>query len=146
MQASDRAQAIVKSKKTSNVIEAAGGLVWRKGTRGRELAVIHRPKYDDWTLPKGKRKRSESWEDAAIREVEEETGCQVDLGEFAGCLGYVLGDTPKIVLFWSMKVTRQKKFVPNDEVDQVVWLTPSRALRKLDYDDERELLEQHLRK
>jgi len=64
----------------SDVILAAGGLVWRNSPRGREIALVHRPKYDDWTLPKGKLDPGESWQDGAVREVEEETGFDVRLG------------------------------------------------------------------
>ena len=62
-------------------VKASGGVVWRRAGDGLELAVIHRPRYDDWSLPKGKLDRGESWEDAALREVEEETGLRCELGE-----------------------------------------------------------------
>jgi 8-oxo-dGTP pyrophosphatase MutT (NUDIX family) len=62
-----------KDKHKSSVIQAGGGLVWRESRAGREIAIIHRPRYDDWTFPKGKLHKGETWEQAALREVEEET-------------------------------------------------------------------------
>ena len=62
-------------------VKAAGGVVWRRGDAGLELAVVHRPRYDDWSLPKGKLDPGETWEEAALREVEEEIGLRCRLGQ-----------------------------------------------------------------
>src|SRR5512139_3933174 len=88
----------------SNVILAAGGIVWRDSPRGRQLAVVHRPKYDDWTLPKGKLDPGERWQDGARREVEEETGFRVTLESFAGGCAYLTRRGPKSVLYWNMRL------------------------------------------
>ena len=130
------------SNKLTNVdvIEAAGGLVWRNANDRKELLIIHRPKYDDWTLPKGKLEPGESWKEAALREVLEETGYQVEIDSFAGCICYTRKDIPKIVLYWNMKLIDDCNFKPNKEVDQVRWLKIYEALAMLGYQSERELI------
>ena len=123
------------------VFEAAGGLLWRNSPRGKEIAVVHRPRYDDFSLPKGWLNEGESWQQAALREVKEETNCVAQLGEFAGCCSYVVRGLPKIVLFWHMHLVEQLPFVPNDETDQLLWLTLDEALDKLSYAGDRAFLE-----
>ena len=124
------------------VIEAAGGLVWRDSPRGRELAVIHRPRYDDWTLPKGWLEKGETWAEAAAREVIEETGCRVHPADFAGCVSYTVDGVPKIVLYWHMALVEARPYLPNDETDALAWLTLEEAQAKLSYQGERVLLDQ----
>lgn len=121
-------------------ILAAGGLVWRETWYGRQVAVLHRPKYNDWSLPKGKVAFGERPEQAALREVEEEIGCKATIVNFAGTTQYSVNGVPKLVLFWNMKALGDCKFVPNDEVDRVIWLTPARALKRLDHSEEKTLL------
>lgn len=123
-----------------DVIQAAGGLVWRNANGEKELAIIHRPKHDDWTLPKGKLEPGESWKEAALREVLEETVCQVEIENFAGCICYTPKDIPKIVLYWNMKLIDEGNFKPNKEVDQIRWLKVDEALAILGYQSERELI------
>jgi 8-oxo-dGTP pyrophosphatase MutT (NUDIX family) len=123
-----------------DVIQAAGGLIWRNANGKKELAIIHRPKHDDWTLPKGKLEPGESWKEAALREVHEETGCQAEIENFAGCICYNPKDIPKIVLYWNMKLIDEGNFKPNKEVDQVRWLKIEDALAMLGYQSERELI------
>ncbi len=122
------------------MIQAAGGLVWRQAPGGRELAVIHRRRYQDWSLPKGKLKTGESWQQAALREVLEETGCEAMLGDFAGQIDYYVRGTPKRVLFWHMQTVADCQFYPNEEVDAIEWMAPDRALERLNYAGERALL------
>jgi 8-oxo-dGTP diphosphatase len=122
------------------VYEASGGLLWQEDGGERRLALVHRPFYDDWTLPKGTLKKKESWQEAALREVQEETACKVRLGDFAGCACYQIGATPKVVLFWHMHLVRDAKLIPNDEIDEVAWLTVTEALSRLSYSSEREML------
>ncbi len=123
------------------IIRAAGGLLWRTGKDGRRrLAVIHRPHREDWSLPKGKLKEGERWEEAALREVEEETGCRARIVSFAGAVHYVPKRTPKVVLFWNMELVSEGPLRFLDEVDEVVWLTRGEALKRRDHKTERALL------
>jgi 8-oxo-dGTP pyrophosphatase MutT (NUDIX family) len=124
----------------AEVIEAAGGLLWRTTQQGKQIAVVHRPNYDDWTLPKGKRDPGESWQLTALREIKEETGCIAQLDAFAGSTAYSVGDTAKVVLFWHMNLFEECQFRPNSEVDELQWLSAEEALQKLDYENERKLL------
>ena len=123
-----------------NVIEAAGGLLWRNSTNIEEIAIIHRPKYDDWTLPKGKKEPGERWIDTAIREVKEETMCLVNPKSFAGGHVYTVEGSPKIVLFWNMQFREDLGFSPNDEIDKLLWVSPKKAITMLTYPAERKLL------
>ena len=95
------------SSLASPIIQAAGGILCRETQTGKEVMIVHRKRYGDWTLPKGKLKPGESFTDAARREVEEETGCSVDLGEYVGAIGYQVKGIPKVVLFWRMSVLEQ---------------------------------------
>lgn len=122
------------------IIEAAGGIVWHDTPEGLRVAVIHRPEYNDWTLPKGKKNMHESWVETALREVYEETGCKGQLEDFAGCNTYIVEGVLKIVLYWNMKVVENLGFYPNDEVDQLEWLTPEKAKNKLTYQNEEALI------
>ena len=132
----------MKNKRTqTGVIEAAGGLLWRKTAIGRQLAIIHRPSHNDWTLPKGKREPGESWQETALREVFEETGCHAELGKFAGSLAYLVDDIPKVVLFWHMHLLNGGPFTPNAEVDNLLWVSLAQALEVISYPDEITLLE-----
>ena len=122
-------------------IEAAGGVVVRSLRDGsREVAVVHRPKYDDWSLPKGKLDPGESAEEAAAREVEEETGLRCELGRELEPISYVdRKGRPKRVRWWLMSPL-DGHFEPNDEVDELRWLSREAALTTLDYDHDRDLV------
>lgn len=124
----------------AGVICAAGGIVSRPTPQGTTIAVIHRSRYGDWCLPKGKLQEGESWQDAAVREVREEIGCPVRITTFAGSSTYEVGGTPKIVLFWNMVVDGDCKFQPSEEVDQVVWLSPQQALKRVQYPGDKALI------
>lgn len=121
---------------------AAGGIVWDKKGDGRRLALVHRAKYDDWSLPKGKPDPGEKIAETAIREVQEELGVDADFGPFAGTTHYPLGDgRTKVVLYWHMiRRPGESTFKPNREIDAVDWLEPREAIRKLTHEVERELL------
>jgi len=94
---------------------------------------VHRPRYDDWSLPKGKLKAGERHADAALREVGEETGFACELGVELTAVTYRdRKDRPKRVRYWAMRVL-DGKFAPNSEVDRVRWVTPQRAARLLSY-------------
>jgi 8-oxo-dGTP diphosphatase len=119
---------------------AAGGLVVRDGSGGPEVAVVHRPRYGDWSLPKGKLGDGESFETAALREVEEETGLRCELGEELEPARYTdRRGRAKLVRFWLMRPI-DGEFAPNDEVDELRWLAPDAAVELLDYDHDRALV------
>ena len=121
-------------------VQAAGGLVVRDDGR---VAVIHRPRYDDWSLPKGKLDPGESFEDAARREVEEETGVRARIvGELRPARYVDNKGRDKLVRWYRMELDGEPAaFVPNDEVDELRWVTPDEALALLRYDHDRALLE-----
>lgn len=124
------------------MVEAAGGVVVRDGEAGTEVCVVHRPRYDDWTFPKGKLDPGESFEDAALREVEEETGLRCTLESELPSTEYRDNkDRPKIVRYWQMEVDDDPGFVPNDEVDELRWLPMAEARKLLTYDRDGELLD-----
>lgn len=116
---------------TSTVIEAAGGLLWRPAERGVEIALVHRPKYDDWSVPKGKLLPDEHPIVGALREVREETGSAARLGRLLGKLRYQVSGAPKRVRYWAMERTGDDPFEANEEVDLVEWLPPRAATRRL---------------
>ena len=120
---------------------AAGGLVWRRGADGElEVAVVHRPRYDDWSLPKGKLDPGEDFEQAALREVEEETGLRCRLGRAIGDTSYNdRKDRPKLVRYFEMQ-PHEGDFEPNDEVDELRWLPLHEAGELLTYSFDRELV------
>jgi 8-oxo-dGTP diphosphatase len=122
----------------SEEIQAAGGVVVRDG----RVVVVHRPKYDDWSLPKGKLDPGETWEQAALREVEEETAVRATLGRELEPVRYTHRGRPKLVRYWLMTAEDETGFVPNDEVDELRWVTPDEARELLSYDRDRELVDQ----
>src|SRR5687768_10182096 len=105
----------------SELIRAAGGLLWRPTKSGYEIAVIRRRKYQDWTLPKGKLDPGETWEAAALREVQEETGFRAKLLGFAGAVAYTTDKGPKVVRYWHMLPNGDPCSL-DKEVDEIVWL------------------------
>ena len=111
-------------------VKAAGGVVWRRAGDTVAIAIAHRPRYDDWSLPKGKLDAGESWEDGALREVEEETGLRCRLGEELEPTNYQdRKGRDKVVRYWLMEPEDDADFVPNDEVDELRWLAPAEARR-----------------
>jgi 8-oxo-dGTP diphosphatase len=123
------------------VVRAAGGVVIRDGADGFEVAVVHRPRYDDWSLPKGKRDPGETDEQCAVREVEEETGLRCALGRELLPTKYVdRRGRPKVVRYWDMRVVGARPFEANDEIDQVVWLPVDEAVGRLSYPYDAEVL------
>jgi 8-oxo-dGTP diphosphatase len=97
-------------------------------------------RYDDWVLPKGKLQEGESFAQAAQREVQEETGCLVTIGEYAGAVGYTSKGSPKVVLFWRMSVLEQRAFEDREEVDRLAWLPMEAAIKRLTHDAEKDFL------
>lgn len=129
------------SEQTDTVL-AAGGVVRRANDRGDEIAVVHRPRYDDWSLPKGKLEPGESAEAGALREVHEETGLRCRLGRELSSTRYRdRHGRPKQVRYWMMEPIEDTGFVPNDEVDELRWLSPGEAADLLTYEHDRRLVE-----
>ena len=126
-------------------VRAAGGVLTRErpGADGRtrtEVLLVHRPRYDDWTFPKGKADPGETDEQTARREVREETGLEADLGVELASVAYLdQRGRPKTVRYWHMTV-RAGAFVANDEVDEIAWLPLDEAGVRLTYDHDREVL------
>ena len=118
-------------------IDAAGGVVVRDG----RVLLVHRPRYDDWSFPKGKLDPGESFEEAAVREVEEETGVRAGLGRELPATRYEVRGRPKLVRYWLMTPEAETDFVPNNETDELRWATLEEARGLLSYAHDRELLE-----
>jgi 8-oxo-(d)GTP phosphatase len=118
-----------------DVIRAAGAVLWRPGPDGPEVGLIHRPRYDDWSFPKGKVEPDEHVQLAAVREVAEETGYQVALSRRLPTITYTVSGRPKQVRYWAARARSDKRedtsFAPNDEVDELIWLGPLEARRQL---------------
>ncbi|MET9515289.1 NUDIX hydrolase [Streptomyces sp. NPDC002994] len=120
---------------------AAGCVLWRRSPSGNgiELALIHRPKWADWSHPKGKLKPREAARDAALREVLEETGMTCVPGPELPTVRYVVDDRLKEVRYWAAEAT-SGSFQPNSEVDRMVWLRPNAALGRLTQNRDKELV------
>jgi 8-oxo-(d)GTP phosphatase len=122
-------------------ILAAGAVLWRPAGRGAQVALIHRPKYDDWGFAKGKLTQGEHVLLAAVREVEEETGVRVTLGRNLPPVRYLVDGLPKRVDYWAALVDKASAaFVPNSEVDKLEWMPSSAAGGRLSYRHDVELL------
>ena len=123
-------------------VRAAGGVVLRdREGGGVELCVVHRPRYDDWSLPKGKLDKGESFEEGALREVLEETGLRCRLRQELEEVRYTdHKGRPKIVRYWLMDVAEDQGFAPNEEVDELRWLELPAAAALVSYDHDRELV------
>jgi 8-oxo-dGTP diphosphatase len=121
-------------------VKASGGVVWRRGERGIEVALVHRPRYDDWSFPKGKLDKGESWEDGALREVEEEIGMRCRLGHELPPTSYRdPKGRAKVVRYWMMEPL-DGEFAPSEEVDELRWLPTAEAQKLLSYEHDRVLL------
>jgi 8-oxo-dGTP diphosphatase len=116
--------------------------VLRRARPGRtRVAVIHRPKYMDWSLPKGKLEKGETWKQAALREVKEETGYEANALEELPPVSYLDRKArSKLVRYWLMEPL-EGGFEPHDEVDELRWLTRREAGKLLTYDHDRELID-----
>ena len=123
----------------TDVVHAAGGLVIRRHEDVLEVAVVHRPVHHDWSFPKGKLEEGESYEDAALREVREETGLVCRILRFIGHTEYVdRKGRPKAVAYWVM-TAEAGSFRPNGEVDELRWVSLAEAEFLLSYPRDREL-------
>ncbi|MFE5481708.1 NUDIX hydrolase [Streptomyces sp. NPDC056527] len=124
------------------MILAAGCVLWRPAPSGQgvEIALVHRPKYGDWSHPKGKLKSGESIEECAVREVQEETGHSCALGPRLPTARYLANGRPKVVTYWSARALGGS-FTPSTEVDRMAWLPPEEARSRLTQPRDRELLD-----
>jgi 8-oxo-dGTP diphosphatase len=124
----------------TDVVQAAGGLLVRRQRGALQLAVVHRPVHQDWSFPKGKLEEGETFDEAAQREVQEETGMSCRLIRFIGHTEYVdRKGRPKAVAYWVMEATGGS-FTPNLEVDELRWVPLDEAYRLLSYPRDRELV------
>jgi 8-oxo-dGTP diphosphatase len=130
-------------------IRAAGGILERRSSAGVQIAIVHRRRYrdadggpGDHVLPKGKVRHGETLEQAALREVEEETGGRGRIVGPAFSSEYAVGGVPKVVQFFPMSLVEQHPLRDTSEVREVLWVTPGEALRRLTYETERAVLRQ----
>ena len=130
-------------KKTppTKVVAAAGAVLWRDDDEptGPQVALVHRPRYDDWSLPKGKVDPGETEPVAAVREVLEETGYAAELGRRLTSVSYPVGQTVKTVRYWAARALGGE-FAANDEVDELVWMSTKEAMKRLQYPADRKVL------
>jgi 8-oxo-dGTP diphosphatase len=125
---------------TDEPVRAAGGVVRRSRDGGVELLLVHRPKYDDWSFPKGKCETDEPDEECALREIEEETNLRVDLGPELVSTSYISRGRPKHVRYWLAEPKNPDEARAQNEVDSLAWLTPDEADARLSYARDREVL------
>jgi len=127
------------------MILAAGAVIWRKEKKEVQIALVHRPRYDDWSLPKGKQDGAESLIACAFREVIEETNLKVAFGPYIGDTEYFVPDGLKKVHYWSARLADDSpEFHANEEVDLLEWLSIEAAIEKVTRDSDREIIEKFL--
>jgi len=122
------------------VIKAAGGILQRSTSRGDEVMIVYRKRHQDWTLPRGKVRDGESFQEAAMRQVLEETGCSCRIGNYLGTISYSDQGVPKVVLFWKMTLVEDKGVTDNEEIGQALWLQLPAAIERLTHAQEKALL------
>ena len=129
------------------MVRAAGGIVWRAAPGGGpEIVLVHRDRYDDWTFPKGKLDPGETWEQAAVREVFEETGIVPVLGPEVASTEYVDSKgRPKQARYWAMAVAADTGFAPDDEISAREWVHVDDVPTRLTYDRDTAVIEAFLR-
>src|SRR5580698_2435602 len=128
-------------RRAAGEVRAAGAVVWRPAGRGAQVAVIHRQKYDDWSFAKGKVDPGEHVLLTAVREVAEETGLTITLGRPLPPVRYSNDGVPKRVDYWLARAeVPAAGFTANDEVDELDWLAASRAVTRLSYERDSEIL------
>ncbi|MGW1809533.1 NUDIX hydrolase [Streptomyces sp. NPDC002078] len=127
---------------SDTLVRAAGCVLWRRSpvSGDVEICLVHRPKYDDWSHPKGKLKRGEDALAGALREVAEETGYTAVPGAELPTLRYLANGRPKQVRYWAAEAV-SGHFAPNAEVDRILWLSPAAARSRLTQPRDRELID-----
>ncbi|MCV7424949.1 NUDIX hydrolase [Mycobacterium yunnanensis] len=138
------------SSTAKRVTSAAGAVLWRPDEDSGDaapplVAVVHRPRYDDWSLPKGKVDPGETEPVTAVREVLEETGYASELGRRLAAVSYPVDSGVKHVRYWAARALGGE-FAPNDEVDELVWLPTAAALKRLQYPHDRKVLRRFAKK
>jgi 8-oxo-dGTP diphosphatase len=127
------------------MVYAAGAALWREGAGGREVALVHRPRYGDWSLPKGKLHHGEHPLVGACREIVEETGAHPVAGPHLADVRYEVptpdGPAPKSVEYWAMRATVETGHTPDDEVDEIRWLPVDAARALLSYPHDTQVLD-----
>ncbi|WP_327717934.1 NUDIX hydrolase [Streptomyces sp. NBC_00490] len=126
----------------NSTVQAAGCVLWRRSPFDGELEIclVHRPKYDDWSHPKGKLKRDEDPLAGALREVAEETGYRAVTGAELPTMRYMANERPKQVRYWAAEAV-DGAFTPNSEVDRILWLSPTGARNRLTQPRDRTLVD-----
>jgi 8-oxo-dGTP diphosphatase len=123
------------------VLRVAGGIIQRATQRGDEIMIVYRKREQDWILPKGEVRDNESFQEAALRQVEAETGCICRLGNYLGTISYADNGTPKVVMFWKMTVIHEKSSLAEaDVIGEAVWLPVPAAIQRLSHAQEKSLL------
>lgn len=135
-------QGLRRADLDDTAVKAGGGVVLRQAEDGDwEVALVHRPRREDWSFPKGKLDSGETFEEGALREVEEETGFRCELTRFAGYTEYIdRRGRPKIVAYWVMQVIDGGTFSAHAEIDDLQWVDVSSAMEMLTYPRDRDLL------
>ncbi|MGV9250559.1 NUDIX hydrolase [Streptomyces sp. NPDC003697] len=131
------------TRANGTTVQAAGCVLWRRSPvdGGLEVCLVHRPKYDDWSHPKGKLEQGEDPLAGALREVAEETGYTAVPGAELSTVRYLANGRPKQVRYWAAEATGGR-FTPNREVDRLLWLPPARARGRLTQARDRDLLDE----
>lgn len=128
-------------RKPVKTILAAGGVLWRERGDRREVAIIYRERWGgEWSLPKGKLEKGETFEAAAKREVLEETACQAEIEDFLAAVDYRVKGKPKVVLFYQMRLVEEFPFAANEEIQALEWVAPEAALELIAHEKECEVL------
>jgi 8-oxo-dGTP pyrophosphatase MutT (NUDIX family)/phosphohistidine phosphatase SixA len=125
-----------------DLIRASGAVVWREPDQDPRIVLVHRPKYDDWSFPKGKAEPGEHVLLTAAREVAEETGLLVVLGRRLAPSEYEVAGRPKHVSYWAARCVGSEGFVPGHEVDELIWLSAGQARERLSYERDVKLLDE----
>jgi 8-oxo-dGTP pyrophosphatase MutT (NUDIX family) len=137
----EEAPGVARAVGDDTVVRAGGGVVWRRGPAGPEVVLVHRPAYDDWSLPKGKCDPGEPDDACALREVKEETGLTCELGPELPSTAYRdRHGRRKVVRYWRMRPVAGD-LAPDLEVDQAVWRTLEDAREALTYERDKQLLD-----
>ena len=130
---------------SNDLITAAGGVLLREHLGNLQVLLVYRPRYDDWALPKGKLEAGENPEQASLREVREETGYEVTLGDALSPIRYLVNGRPKLVHFWKMHPQGRSRGVEDQgEVAEAAWLSPEEALERMSYPLEKQVLSEAL--